>query len=790
MLGLSAGIAGGATSAYQLWQTVESSLPDAAELLTFVRDDTLTIQATDGAVLQQLGPATREQLTIDEIPNSVIQAFVASEDRRFYEHEGIDYRGIARAIAANLLARDLVEGASTITQQLARIVFLDQERSLQRKFREALLARKIERELTKEQILERYLNLVYLGANAYGVADATWVYFSKPIDQLTISESAMLAGMAPAPSLYSPLISREPTEPIDPDQREEEETEASETPAYSPQIEPEAATQRRNIVLRRMLQEGFISEAEAAAALASPLDVKPSLPKNLYSQAPYFTSYVQKQLAQFIPPEELEVGGLTVETTLNFAWQQAAQAAVKYAIEERGPGQGFKQAALTAIDPRTGEIKAMVGGNDFNQTQFNRVTQAQRQPGSTFKTLLYTTAIATGISPEKTYVDAKYLVDGYEPKNYRERYRGTVSLHEALIRSINVVAVKNIVDVGFKPVIDLAYRMGIKSKLLPTYSLALGASEVNLLELTSAYSTLAAAGQYIEPHGIVKVVNRRGEVIYEADFEDTEAIDAETTAITTWMLQGVVEKGTGRQARIDRPVAGKTGTSEEARDLWFIGYIPQLVAGVWLGNDDNSKTYGASGTAARTWREFMEQVVEGMPVVEFPPKPDFENRKGTLKAQPVKPKKVKTTGVGSSRSDRERRSRRDYRYRQEREAERNRSESRWQETESTRESADRLPTSGLRERPGRESNAPNRETAPDTDAPAPNIPATTPSAAPIEPSPAPAEAPVPFGKPLPSTPAPAPSSPPTARPVEPRSEPVPLPVTPVAPSSSSGGDTE
>jgi penicillin-binding protein 1A len=600
-------IAGSGGALFWGYQKIERSLPDTADIATFVRDGTLTIKASDGAILQQLGPATREKLTFQKIPTRLVQAFIASEDRRFYQHNGVDYQSIVRAVSSNLLAHDVVEGASTITQQLARLVFLTQERSLWRKLQEAFLAQKIERELSKTKILEQYLNLVYLGSGAYGVADAAWVYFSKPVDQLTLSELATIAGLPPAPSDYSPLVN------------------------------PQAARQRRDIVLDRMVEAGYINETEANAASAQPLTLKPSTPKNLDSAAPYFTSYVQKQLSQHVSKDELEAGGLTVETTLNAKWQQIADKVVHDNAKNAGSYEGFSQTALVAIDPRNGEIRAMVGGTDFNKSQFNRATQAQRQPGSSFKAILYTTAIATGMSPNDGYEDAPFRVDGYQPENYSRKYRGWMTLRDAMTNSINIISVKLIIDVGFDPVIGMAKDMGIKSSLMPTYSLALGASEVNLLELTNAYSTLAAQGEYTEAHGIRRIFNRKGQMIYDATFKPKRVIDKVTTAIVTWMMQSVVNSGTGQAAQIDRPVAGKTGTSEKARDLWFIGFIPQLVTGVWLGNDDNSPTWSASSTAAGVWHDFMALAVKGIPVEKFPELPKLDGRKGSIKAKPVKP---------------------------------------------------------------------------------------------------------------------------------------------------------
>lgn len=727
LLGLGAGIGGGGIAVGLGLQAIRRDLPDAAEVLTYVRDGTLTIRASDNTILQQLGPATRDKLTFEQIPEPLIQAFIASEDRRFYEHEGVDYPAIARAVVANVTAGEVVEGASTITQQLARIVFLTQERSLKRKVREAMLAQKMERELSKEQVLERYLNLVYLGSGAYGVADAAWIYFSKSVNQLTLAEMAMIAGLAPAPSAYSPLVN------------------------------PGVARERRDLVLRRMQEDGVITAAQAEEAIATSLEVNPSIPKRLYSTTPYFTSYIQQQLSQLVSSEQLEAGGLTVETTLNVRWQKAAEDAVEYAIEELGPGQNFEQAALVAIDPRNGEIRTMVGGNDFNESQFNRATQAQRQPGSTFKAFVYTAAIASGMSPYKGYVDAKYKVDGYEPQNFGKTYRGSVSMRDALISSINVVAVKVLVDVGFDPVVKLAHDMGIKSELVSAYSLALGASEVNLLELTSAYGTLAKQGNLVEPHGIRRVTNRYGEVLYSIEPQAKRVLDADSAAIMTWMLQGVVQNGTGRRAQIGRPVAGKTGTSEQARDLWFVGYVPQLVAGVWLGNDNNNPTWGASGSAAATWQRFMRELVDDIPSENFPELPKLEGRRGSIEAQPIKPRRVSSGSNSRSRNEEERPTRR-----RERATERQREWSPDEAAENTRDESRGSSNSGSRG--GTEGRSRQEEPAappppPEPVAPPPPEPVAPPPPEPpaaVEPPPPPEPVVVPTVAPLarPEPPAP------------------------------------
>ncbi|MEA5554264.1 penicillin-binding protein 1A [Anabaena cylindrica UHCC 0172] len=602
---------------------IDSSLPDKAKLNAVLREQTLTIKAGDGTVLQQQGEATREQLKLEQIPDNLKKAFIASEDRRFEQHQGVDAQGILRAVVNNVRSQNVVEGGSTITQQVARILFLTQERTIWRKLKEVRLAQKMERELTKDEILERYLNLVYLGSGAYGVGDAAWVYFSKTVDQLTLSEMATIAGLAPAPNVYAP------------------------------DKNPKAAIERRNQVLQRMQEDQVITPAQQQTALQEPLTVNSNLPKRFQVEFPYFTTYVQQELPKYISADLLAAGGLVVETSLNPTWQKAAEAAVAKTLKNQGRWENFKEAALVAIDPRNGEIQSMVGGKDFGNNQFNRVTQAQRQPGSTFKGFVYAAAIATGKNPYDSYLDAPLVVDGYEPKNYSEKFYGWMNLRDALTRSINTIAVKVLIDVGYEPTIKLAQDMGIKSELKPTYSLALGSNEVNLLELTSAYGSFATQGLHTDVHGIRRILNRQGEVIWSADFQPKQSLDTDSAAIMTWMLRNVVRNGTGAAAQLnDRQVAGKTGTSDESRDLWFIGYIPQLVTGVWLGNDNNRPTYGSSSSAAYTWHEFMEKAVEGMPVEKFPERPKLEGRKATIKAQPIKPKKI----INRSISDRDEKS--------------------------------------------------------------------------------------------------------------------------------------
>ena len=547
-------------------------LPKTQTIRTFSRDGTITIRAADNSILQQQGPATRQKITKNKMPEQLMQAFLAAEDRRFYDHNGVDNQGILRAAGVNLRERDVVEGGSTITQQLARMVFLSQEKSAIRKLREAMLALKIEDEISKEDILNYYLNLVYLGSGAYGVADAAWVYFQKGVNQLTLPEMATLAGLPPAPTDYSPIQN------------------------------PEVAKRRRNLVLDVMAEEGMITASEAQDAKSEDLALNPQPPRRLEVKAPYFTSYILQELPKYISKDDIELGGLVVETTLLPKWQDAAIAAAEKTVAERGKWQRFEQVAIVSVDPRNGEIRTMVGGLDFIDNQYNRVTQARRQPGSTFKGIVYAAAISAGLSPYAQYLDAPYKVGGYKPKNFSGKFSGWQSVVKALTQSTNIVALKVMLDTGIEPTIEMARKMGIESALEPTYALSLGAYEVTLLEMVSAFGTFAADGKRYPAHGIRRVRDRNGKVLYEHDTTSTEAMSEKDARIMSWMLQQVISRGTGRPAQIGRPAAGKTGTSDKAKDLWFIGYIPQLVTGVWLGNDSGRRTWGGSGAAAATWR--------------------------------------------------------------------------------------------------------------------------------------------------------------------------------------------
>ena len=608
--GLLAALIGGGVACGQaaLVAGLDSLLPDARGINHFNRPGTLTILSADGQVVHKIGPVTREKLTPETLPTLVEQAFIAAEDRRFYQHNGIDPVGIGRALVRNISKRSVEEGASTITQQLARTVFLSQDRTLVRKLKEAALAGKLERQLSKAQILTEYLNVVYLGSSAYGVADAAWVYFSKTPDQLNLPEAALIAGLPPAPSVYSPLVN------------------------------PDLALERRAVVLRRMQEAGFISSSEQQQAEASPLELKPAEPKYWDSQAPYFSSWVQQELPQVLTPEQLEVGGLTVRSSVNLAWQKEAQKAINtYA-------SGDMEGALVAMEPGTGLVRAMVGGTDFLDSQFNRAAQALRSPGSTFKLFVYLTALKEGMLPERVLRDSARCFRGYCPKNFGSRYLGSVSMVVALQNSLNTVAVALLQELGFDKVIATAKSLGISRELGRFYPMALGAYEQTVLDMTAAYAAINNGGIYVKPTPFEEILGPNGELLWSRRVEGDpgkRAVNSDIAAMMMWMLQRAVQSGTGGGAALpNRPVAGKTGTSEGGRDLGFIGSIPQLTTGVWLGYDDSRGTKDTSVVATYAWRAFMAPITKNLPVRQFPPRPELQD---TYRGGKKPPERAKAT---------------------------------------------------------------------------------------------------------------------------------------------------
>ena len=610
LVGAGAGVAV-ALSQSLLLVGIDSLLPDVRRLGSYNRPGTVTVLSADGQVIQKLGPATREKLMSGQMPLLVQRAFIAAEDRRFYQHDGIDPVGIGRAMLRNLKQGSVEEGASTITQQLARTVFLSQDRTILRKLNEVFLAGKLERQLSKQQILEQYLNNVYLGSSAYGISDAAWIYFSKTPAQLTLPEAALIAGLPPAPSVYSPLVN------------------------------PDLALERRATVLRRMREAGFIDDIQLQRASATPLELKPAEPKYWTSRAPYFTSWVAQELPKVLSPEQLEVGGLTIRTSLNMTWQERAQAT----INKHAPGD--MQGAVVSMEPGTGLVRSMVGGKDFAASQFNRAAQALRSPGSTFKLFVYLTALKEGMKPEDTINDRQVCYGGYCPRNFGNRYMGTVPLWVALQNSLNTVSVSLLKRIGFDKVIATAKSLGISRELGRFYPLAVGATEQTVLDMTAAYAAIFNRGVYVTPTPFEEILGPNGELLWSRRVDGDRGRRAVPTDIADamlWMLQQVVKGGTGYGAvPPDRPAAGKTGTSEGGRDLWFIGGVPQLVTGLWLGYDNNKETKSTSAVAVVAWADYMGPILKDLPVRQFPPKPVLAGKFDPLKALKPKPKPEAST---------------------------------------------------------------------------------------------------------------------------------------------------
>lgn len=575
------------------------NLPDISRMADYQPASTTRIFARDGAQLASVYKENRVWVPLSRIPEVVRQAFIANEDHNFYYHHGVDFGGIARAAFADLTHQQF-QGASTITQQLARRLFLNDQVSLSRKIQEALLAIEIERFYTKDEILERYLNIIYLGSGAYGVDAAAHTYFGRSVDRLTLAQAATLAGVVAAPSVYSPFVNLG------------------------------LARERERHVLDRMVESGYITASQADAAYDEALDlVSQRLPGLQGYRYPYFTTYVIAQLDHLFGTTAVEEGGLQVYTTLDQRMQNIAQEAVAWGVRQAiAEGIGAHQAALVALRPSTGEILAMVGGTHFAlDNQFNRAWQAGRQPGSSFKIYDYTAAIDSGM-PASTIVDdtpVSYpMGDGtqWAPQDDDHSYMGAITLREALTLSRNIVAVKLADRVGLDRIIDYAHRMGVTSPLEANLSLALGSSVVTVLDQASGYSTLANQGLHVDPTPFRIVKDSLGTVILDDRFPAaTDVVSAGTAYIMTSMLQDVISHGTGYpNAVIGRPAAGKTGTTSSFRDAWFVGYSPDLVTAVWLGNDDYSpmnESYGGN-VPARIWARFMKAALAGTPPHDFP----------------------------------------------------------------------------------------------------------------------------------------------------------------------------
>jgi penicillin-binding protein 1A len=702
------------TGAYLLYQHFIEALPAIGQLKSYQPSLITSVYADDETPVAQFFVERRVLIPLERIPALLKQATLAVEDARFYSHEGIDVIGIARAAWSNMQAGEVVEGASTITQQVAKMLFLTHRKTVERKVREVILAMRMERLLSKDEILEIYLNQTYYGHGAYGVEAASNVYFGKSVGDLTLDEATLLAGLPKAPT------------------------------AYSPYNTPDRALKRRAHVLRRMVETGYITDEEEMRAQGAGLQLRPRQETTV--KAPFFIEHVRRYLEEQYGSTLLYRGGLKVYTTLDLSLQEAAEASLRHGLIRndqrrgyRGPlghlnlprgdqidwerirqipwpeeqsaltalahrvkavvvavddrrvhvrweggegiipleamswayppnpdadnekrrlrrpgdavkvgdviltdltvsgGQGKKallalaqepivQGALVALEPHTGYLRALVGGYDFGRSQFNRATQAIRQPGSAFKPIIYATAIQRGISPARVMVDAPIVheqADGkiWKPSNYDGNFWGPITLAEALAHSRNIIAIKLLEAVGVKNVVEYAKRLGIRNPMIPTLALGLGASGLTPLELTTAYNVFASQGVRHDPVAIKWVEDAEGQVLEKHVPLGERVMSEQQAFVMTSMLQGVVQRGTATRAKVlNRPVAGKTGTTNDFIDAWFVGYSPTLVAGVWVGIDDReSLGYKEAGgrSALPIWIEFMQQALEQAPLQEF-----------------------------------------------------------------------------------------------------------------------------------------------------------------------------
>ena len=577
-------------AALMVWDWAFHDLPpapgSAAELWSVRLEPSVTVLDTHGDVLAVRGPLYARAISLDALPAYVPQAFLAIEDQRFYEHGGVDYRGVARALWTNLRAGRSVQGGSTITMQLVKNLMLTPDRLLRRKLQEIRLAWALEDNLTKTEILELYLNRIYLGARAFGVEAAAHRYFSKPASDLTLAEAAMLAALPKAPSRLDPTVNLV------------------------------AAQARAEQVLAAMLAAGFITEEARAEAVANPgVPVPASLDPQAGVTWGYVFDYAVLEAARLLPED---VPDLVIRTTIDPALTLAARDSIAGVLDSDGAAVNASEAAIVLLAP-DGAIRAFAGGRDYLVSQFNRALQAQRQPGSAFKPIVFTAALEAGYDPSSAVWDEPVDLEGWEPQNFAGGYRGLVTLQEALRRSINTVAAQVASDVGLGRIVETGHRMGIRSTLPELPAIALGAAEVNLLELTAAYSVFPRDGQRFDPWFVERITNSRGDVLYEhAETAPVQALAPDVARPMSTMLQDVVLSGTGRRAILagGRAVGGKTGTSQSFRDAWFIGFTADYTAGVWVGNDDDSPMSNVTGGGlpATIWQRYMTAVHQGIPV--------------------------------------------------------------------------------------------------------------------------------------------------------------------------------
>jgi penicillin-binding protein 1A len=536
------------------------------------REPGIMILAADGQIVAERGSFFGDAVRVDEVPSYLPQAIIAIEDRRFYSHFGIDPLGLTRAVLANFRAGARVQGGSTITQQLAKNLFLKPDRTYERKFQEAVLAIWLENKFSKDEILQLYMNRVYFGGGAVGIDKAAQTFFGKSARDVSLREATILAAVLKAPTTYNPIT------------------------------HPDRAAARASDVMNAMLDVGFITKAQAARAESAPTTVRAA---DYLPASQYIVDWVGEQLPDIIGPFDTSI---VVETTIDRSLQSLAEATVQRVLAAEGEKLSVSQGAAVVLDVN-GAVKAMVGGTSYIKSQYNRAVKAKRQPGSAFKPFVYLTAIEQGMTPESIMVDEPVTFGTWSPENYKRQYMGPVSLRTALSRSLNTVAAKLGMRVGPDNVIATAHRLGIASELQSNASIALGTSEVSLLEMTSAFVPFANGGRTVIAHAITRISTRDGRVLYErrGDGFGTTITDYAVGAMND-MLRTVIAEGTGRRAQLPpQDVAGKTGTSQDYRDAWFIGYSTYYVAGVWVGNDDNSPTAKVTGgnLPAIIWHDIM-----------------------------------------------------------------------------------------------------------------------------------------------------------------------------------------
>jgi len=582
------------------------------ETLKNYRPATITkFFSEDGEIIGEFFIEKRKIVSLDRIPHHLVQTFIAGEDARFFHHKGLDYIAIFRALSRNIFSGEIVQGGSTITQQVVKSILLSPEKSFTRKIREAILAFKIEKYLSKEEILFLYLNQIYLGQGAYGVATAAENYFGKSVEELNLAESALLAGLPQAPSKYSPYH------------------------------HPGQAIRRQTYILNRMVEEGFISYGEVMKALQTPLKIK-SKQNSFIEKAPYFVEHVRRYVEEKYGKEALYKNGFQVYTTIDTDLQKIAQEAVESGLKEIEKRQKYLssdipfslEGALVCFDLETGYVKAMVGGRDFRKSQFNRATQARRQTGSAFKPIVYASALDKGYTPASVIVDAPIIFEWgdkkWKPKNFEEKFLGPTTLRNAIAHSVNIVTVKIAQDVGIDYIKDYAQKLGISFPLQNDLSIALGSSSISLYELTKVYAVFANQGNAFRPIFIKKILDRDGNLLEEnlplfypkEPFNEERILSPQTAYIMTNLLEGVVQNGTGWRAKtLGRPVAAKTGTTDQFLDAWFIGYTQEFITGIWVGFDEE-RSLGENETGSRTaspiWVTFMSKILKERPVKDFP----------------------------------------------------------------------------------------------------------------------------------------------------------------------------